>query len=80
MGHALFIDLNRPYIESSSQSATNKSWTVADVLLLSRAATRPTLDKICLIGMVVNDKRRTTFENTYSHTDLVRKRKRERLV
>lgn len=43
-----FMDLNSAYMESSSQSATNKSCTVAYVRELSREATRPRLDRICL--------------------------------
>ena len=43
-----FIALNIPKIVSSSPSAVNRSWTVASVRLLSRAATRLTLDSTCL--------------------------------
>ncbi len=43
-----FIDLNMPYIDSSSHNAVYKSWIVASVRLLSLAVTLATLLKICL--------------------------------
>ena len=43
-----FIVLNILYMEWSSQSAIKRSLAVAVARLLSRDATRPTLDKICL--------------------------------
>lgn len=69
MKHAPLIDLKRPYIESSSHSAVNKSFTVAIVRLLSRAATRPTLVRMCLeTGVSIRSFQ--AVRSTYSHMAL----------
>ena len=66
-----FMVLKSPYMESSSHSATKRSWTVALVLLLSRDATRPTFDSRCLGEDVrINLLAQLHANHTHSHTDL----------
>jgi len=55
--------LKRPYIDSSSHRATKTSFTVAVLRLLSRDATRPTLERICL---------KQELSNFHTHTDAMK--------
>lgn len=67
--------LNRENMESSSHRATKRSSREAVVVLLSRVATRPTLERMCLVGRNMsknNLSEKPVAHGAYSQIDLVR--------